>query len=274
MSAYTIALADDHQSFLEGVRLRLEREKELSIVGTASNGREALGLILRDLPDLLLLDMEMPEMSGLEVISRLHRTGSATKVLPLSAYSDPAYILGTLECGAWGYLTKNESLSAIVDAVWTALRGGVYVSSRGSMQGMAHWTRRNVRETSSGDSETTLLRLGITPHLLAIFQLAAMGLNNQEIAESVSRSKHTIRNQMETIKKLIGVKWRPAAVAWAWKNGVHEIHQREYRELYSDEGAPRRLSRKRENGQLSVSQYKQKGSTVAVDSARGEETQK
>ncbi|MBN4056415.1 hypothetical protein JYT20_01705 [Rhodothermus sp. AH-315-K08] len=102
-------------------------------------------------------------MSGLEVARELARAEGETKLLPLSSYVDPDYILGTLESGAHGYLTKDESLSTIVTATWTVLNGGVYVGSRVSMGVVAKRTARVARELPGVDTERTLFALGLSP---------------------------------------------------------------------------------------------------------------
>ncbi|MBN4056392.1 response regulator transcription factor, partial [Rhodothermus sp. AH-315-K08] len=233
---------DDNRSFMEGIHRRLASESGLAVIGLASDGKEALELTSRESPDLLLLDMEMPEMSGLEVTRELSRAGSRTTILALSGYAEQEYILGTLELGAAGYLMKDESLATIVGAVWTVLEGGVFISSRLPARIIGESVGGNTQRRPIPSAERELIDLGVTPRLLGVFQLLAIGLNNQEIAERGQRSEHTVRNQIESIKKRIGVRWRAAAVAWAWKKGVPAISQPEYRRLFKNRraaGGPR-----------------------------------
>ena len=128
-----VLLADDHPPLRAGMRARLEQEADITVIGEASNGREALSMAKALQPHLLVLDMEMPEMTGLEVATRLKDDGEAIRVLVLSAYEDAEYITKLLESGAVaGYLTKSESLETIVAAV------------RGVSKGEEGWLSREV----------------------------------------------------------------------------------------------------------------------------------
>jgi DNA-binding NarL/FixJ family response regulator len=123
MRPIRVALADDHQVVRIGVRSMLEKALDIVVVGEASDGAEALRLVAELAPDILLLDVEMPGMSGVEVARRLQASGSPVRVLALSAYDDAQYIAGLLASGAAGYLTKDEAIELIVDAVRGVARG-------------------------------------------------------------------------------------------------------------------------------------------------------
>ena len=233
MRIHSIILADDHPAFMEGVAMKLEREQNLKIVGRAFNGREALELVASSPPDLLVIDMDMPEMTGLEVVLELKgRRDSPVKVLPLSGHSDPEYVLGTMEAGAEGYMLKNESLADIVQGVQKVLGGGVAISDRVSQQIMTRQLRRKKRLDEMDESTRTLLEMGITPRLLRVLRLVARGMSNKDIARELYRSEHTIRNQVDRLKTVSGVRWRPAIVAWGWRIGVFDIDQRDYEEAF------------------------------------------
>jgi len=234
VKTFYVLIADDHPAFREGVRLRLAREEGLEVAGIASNGREALELAVALSPDLLLLDMEMPELSGLEVARALRQANSRAKILPLSSHSDPEYVFGVLEDSASGYLMKDESLETIVRAIRSVLAGGVFISGRIAQQIVAGRMQRHKRKQNILAAADTLRAAGVTPRLMRILQFAAQGLGNQDIADKEFRSKHTIRNQVEQLKTCIGVSWRPALVAWAWKNGVLELDPDAYAESYAE----------------------------------------
>ena len=232
MPTHRIILADDHPAFLEGVSLKLERESGLKVVGQAHDGREALEMILAESPDLALLDMDMPFMTGLEVIRELRKSDSSARVLPLSGHADPEYVMGALEAGAAGYLMKNESLSTIVRAIRDVLSGGVYISGHVSKQ-IA--TRRLLSRKEANQEHATINKLidaEITPLLFVILQLVGQGLNNKQIAKRLYKSEHTVRNQIQSIKDMIGVRWRPAIVAWTWRMGLSEIAPEDYQAAF------------------------------------------
>ncbi len=123
MATTRVVLADDHAIIRSGIRSLLNKAPDIEVVGEASTGVEALRLVRELAPDVLLLDMEMPEMNGLEVARQLRAAGSPVRILALSAYDDKQYILGMLASGAAGYLLKEEAPKIIVAAVRRAAHG-------------------------------------------------------------------------------------------------------------------------------------------------------
>jgi len=220
MNPIRIMLADDHPAFTAGIRAEIEKEDDMKVVGEAGNGIEALRLAREIAPDILLLDMEMPGMSGLEVAQKLHAEETSILILPLSGFRDPEYVFGVLENGAAGYMTKDESLRDIVEAIRKVMKGGVHISSRVAVEIVDEQRRKTKAVAEIIKLNAYLKDLGITPTLLRILKLVADGHNNQQIAEMVFRSEHTVRNQVDRLKELIGVRWRPALVAWAWQQGI------------------------------------------------------
>lgn len=117
MEKIRVVIADDHAIMRVGIRNILARSTQICVVGEASNGAEAINLVNELKPDVLILDMEMPVMDGVEVARRLQATKSPVRILVLSAYDDRQYILEMLNMGASGYLIKDEAPEVIVDAV-------------------------------------------------------------------------------------------------------------------------------------------------------------
>jgi DNA-binding NarL/FixJ family response regulator len=129
-----VIVADDHQRLRDGIRTILESAPDIQVVGEASDGREAIHLVEELKPDILLLDMEMPYMNGLEVTDRIKETTPSVRILVLSAYDDSHYILGMLERGASGYITKEEAPESVIRAV------------RGVAKGHKGWVSRRIAE--------------------------------------------------------------------------------------------------------------------------------
>jgi DNA-binding NarL/FixJ family response regulator len=123
MEKIRVIIADDHAIMRVGIRNILSRSTEIQVVGEASNGAEAIDLVNQLFPDVLILDMEMPVMDGVEVARRLQASSSPVHILVLSAYDDRQYILEMLNMGAAGYLIKDEAPEVIVDAVQGVSRG-------------------------------------------------------------------------------------------------------------------------------------------------------
>lgn len=118
-----VALADDHAVVRVGIRRLLSKTADICVVGESENGLEALNLVRKYHPDVLLLDMEMPLMNGLEVTERLHKEGSPVRVLILSGYDDTQYVRMVLSAGACGYLSKGENPEAILTAIRSVAKG-------------------------------------------------------------------------------------------------------------------------------------------------------
>jgi DNA-binding NarL/FixJ family response regulator len=123
MEKIRVVIADDHAIMRVGIRNILSRSNEIVVIGEASNGQEAIDLVQELAPDVLVLDMEMPIMDGVEVARRLQAENSPVRILVLSAYDDRQYILEMLNMGAAGYLIKDEAPEVIVDAVQGVARG-------------------------------------------------------------------------------------------------------------------------------------------------------
>jgi DNA-binding NarL/FixJ family response regulator len=123
MTAIRVVLADDHAVLRLGIRNLLNRSPDIEVVGEAGNGFEAIQQVEALQPDVLLLDMEMPGLDGVEVARRLRTQGSPVRILVLSAYNDKQYILSMLEQGAAGYLIKDEAPHTIIEAVRSVARG-------------------------------------------------------------------------------------------------------------------------------------------------------
>lgn len=218
-----IVLADDHPGFRAGIRTELERESDIEVVGEAGSGSEAIALARDKKPNVLLLDMELPDLTGVEVAQRVEKENIDVLILPLSGFRDPEYVFALLESGAAGYMTKDESLEDIVTAIRTVAKGGVYVSPRVAVD-IVEEKRQQRKETSREERlRRELIDLGINSTLLEVLHHVAKGLSNKEIAKKLDRSEHTVRNHVDKLRSIANEKWRPALVAWAWRHGVMDI---------------------------------------------------
>lgn len=222
-TAIRILLADDHPGFRAGIRAELDKEPDIEVVGEAQSGSEAISLTKEKLPDVLLLDMEMPDLNGVQVAQRLERDQVKVSILPLSGFRDPEYVFALLESGATGYMTKDESLENIVDAIRTVARGGVYVSPRVAVEIVDEKRHQRKETTREEKLRHELMEIGITGTLLEVLHLVAKGLSNKDISTTLDRSEHTVRNHVDKLREVTGEKWRPALVAWAWRRGVMDI---------------------------------------------------
>lgn len=213
MTPVRIVLTDDHPVVAAGIRALLEQASDLVVVGEASDGVTALQLVASLVPDVLLLDLELPGLSGVEVARQLRAAGSSVRVLALSAHDDPQYIFGLLACGVAGYLTKDEVPQAIVEVV------------RGVARGETGWLSRRImakvvrREQAVHQAESSSLT-SLSVREQQVLRLVARGQDNEEIAETLGISPGTVRTHVATIFSKLDIHKRSDAVAWAWAHGL------------------------------------------------------
>lgn len=207
MSKIRVLLIDDHPAIRAGIRMMLEQDPDISVVGEADNGNEAVQLVELLKPDVLLLDMEMPGKNGVQVAQELKKKNAKVRVLGLSAYDDPEYINGLLSSGAAGYLTKEEALDKILEAVHGVARGERgWFSQRAVMQ-MA---------TQAQKEEEHLYQL--TKREKEMLSAIIRGLANKQIARELGISGRTVRYHLSNLYEKLGVSSRTQAITLALKN--------------------------------------------------------
>jgi len=204
MKVIKVLMADDHPLARAGIRKFLEKEADIQVLGEASSGEEALRMVEELAPDVLLLDMEMPGMKGLEVARTLKEKESPTRVLALSTYDNKQFILGLLSSGASGYLVKEEVPETIIDAVRGVARGEQGWVSRKIAAQMANWVQR-------GSSESG----GLTEREVEVLRLIAAGKTNQEIGLALGISYKTVEKHIDSIYMKLGVSSRVEAAVYA-----------------------------------------------------------
>ena len=212
--AIKVLLVDDHPPLRAGMKARLEVEEDIVVIGEAGNGKDALALARQLDPNVLVLDMEMPDMTGLEVATKLNEEHAPIRILVLSAHEDPEYIIKMVEGGTVaGYLTKNESLDTIVAAV------------RGVAKGEEGWLSREVaaalmkqKRGRGKDIDHSLQQL--SRRELEVLQLIAQGFNNIQIGEELYIAESTVKKHVSNIYTKLELNSRAEVTAWAWKNGV------------------------------------------------------
>lgn len=204
-----VLLADDHPVVRGGIRTLIETAPEIKVVGEAGGGRETLQLVEELRPDVLLLDMEMPDMSGVEVARQLKQQKTAVRILALSAYDDPHYIRSLLSSGAAGYLTKDEAPEFILEAINGVWRGEEGWLSRRVAARMTAWTRE-----APGDD------MGLTDRELQVLRKIVEGKTNQEAGLELGISDKTIEKHLESIFSKLGVSSRVEAAVFAVREGL------------------------------------------------------
>ena len=204
MDRIRVILADDHPITRAGIRRFLEKASDIEIVGEADNGDDTLQMALEQNPDVLLLDMEMPGLSGVEVAKALKTAGSQIRILALSSYADRQYIFGVLSSGALGYLSKEEIPQTIVDAV------------RGVAKGEKGWLSRKVAAIlSSWTQSDDLDEKQLTDREIEVLKRVVAGRTNQEIGQELGISPKTVEKHLESIYSKLKVASRVEAAVLA-----------------------------------------------------------
>lgn len=197
-----VLIVDDHDLVREGLRFVLENEPELEVVGEAGSGEGAIELLERVQPDLVLMDVRMPGIGGIEATRRIHQMHPHVRVLVVSAFPD--YVLEALEAGAVGYLVKTGGSRRLIAALRSALLGTTVVES--DLLGNAVFERAARRAQNSGP---------LTEREIDVLRLVARGLTNRAIARQIGVAPRTADQHVHNIFVKVGVTSRTAAVRYA-----------------------------------------------------------
>lgn len=211
MNPIRVLLVDDHQMLREGLRAILARSADIEVVGEASNGFEALDLARRLGPDIVVMDVAMPELNGVEATRDLVRTMPGIRVVALSTYSDKRYVLSMLAAGAAGYVLKQAAHQELLSAIQATRRGEKYLSPSVAgvvVDGCLH----------PAEPQDSTLGAALGPRERAVLQLLAEGLTSRQIAQKLSIAPSTV----ETHRRNISSKLRLHSVAELTKYAVRE----------------------------------------------------
>jgi NarL family two-component system response regulator LiaR len=195
-----VVVADDHKVVRAGIRELLADEPDIAVVGEARDGREAVELALAERPDVLVMDINMPELSGVEATRQIRAAAPAVRVLVLTAYQDDPYIYGLLDAGASGYILKTAEGQEIVRAVRATAAGQAAIDPAVTPRLIARLTQ----PTQQTDA--------LTERELAVLRLAARGQTNKQIGAALQISDRTVQNHLANIYAKLSVASRTEAV--------------------------------------------------------------
>jgi DNA-binding NarL/FixJ family response regulator len=216
MSTITILLADDHEVVRRGVRALIEAEPGMTIVGETADGREVVPALERLIPDVLVLDLQMPGLSGLEVLQAIAARRLETRVVVLSMHASEAYVSEALQSGALGYVVKDAGASDLLAAVRHAAAGERFLSAPLSESAIQAYARRV--EAASKDPYETL-----SGREREVLQLAARGRTNQEIALQLTISRRTAETHRANLMRKLGLKGEKDLIRYAVRRGIVEL---------------------------------------------------
>lgn len=212
MKRYTIVLADDHAILREGIKKIITESPGLDVVGEASDGLMLLKILKRVTPDMVILDVAMPKLRGIEAAQEIHKQMPLVAILFLSMHKSREYLQKALASGARGYVVKEDSGSELIHAIQTIRRGGSYVSP--------------VMMKELSDDPLGLLggprRVGedpLSPRERQVLQLITDGKTSKEIAQLLFISVHTVHNHRKNIRRKLSIRKNADLVKYALKHG-------------------------------------------------------
>lgn len=209
-----IMIADDHSMIREGLKQLLELEGDMKVVAEASNGKECLEIIGEVRPDVLLLDINMPEKNGLEVLEELNLTKKRPKILILTVHNEMDYLLKAVEIGVDGYVLKDSESAELKKAIQTVVSGETYIQP----DLIPALNSKRVERDSDKDKIDNLTR-----RELQVLKLLAVGSYNKEIAEKLGISERTVKNHVSNIFKKLEVTDRTQAAVFTIRNNLITI---------------------------------------------------
>jgi DNA-binding NarL/FixJ family response regulator len=216
-----VAVIDDHPVVRAGIRAVLAAAADLNVVAEGASGADALRVTAELRPDTLILDVNLPDMNGLEVTRRLRDRGDLTPIVILTVHNDSQTVLGLLEAGATGYVLKDEALDRLAGAVRAAARGETWLSPAVAEQVVRRAIAKNPNGGQPAENISPPLS-PLTPRELEVLRLLASGLDNEAIADRLVLTKRTVQNHITIIYDKLGVTSRTEALLYAVQHGwVH-----------------------------------------------------
>jgi NarL family two-component system response regulator LiaR len=208
----TILIADDHEVVRNGIRSYLENLSDFHVVGEAASGEEAVSMVSELIPDILLLDLVMPGMDGIETTRRVKQISPRTQVVILTSYHEDIHIFPALKAGAISYILKDMKMDKLVEVLHRALQGEVTLHPR-----VAARVLQNIR---GEDGEGQPLFTELTDRETDVLKLIASGLTNNQIAEKLVISENTVKGHVSNILNKLHLADRTQAAVYAWQQGI------------------------------------------------------
>lgn len=224
----SIIIIDDHQLFREGVKRILDFESTFNVIAEGEDGSEAMALVEQYKPDVIIMDINMPQVNGVEATRMLVERYPDSKIIILSIHDDENYVTHALKTGACGYLLKEMDADALVEAVKVVADGGSYLHPKVTHNLVQEYRRLSAEERGGRDSSLYVPEIRRPLHLLTrreceVLQLLADGQSNRGIGETLFISEKTVKNHVSNILQKMNVNDRTQAVVAAIKNGWVEV---------------------------------------------------
>lgn len=214
MDKIKLLLVDDHSLVRQGIKQILELEEDLEVIGQASDGEEAIKKAQELKPDIILLDINMPKLNGINTLRKLKDIDTTTKVIMLTFYEDREYIFETLNLGVNGYILKDAESESLIKAIRDVYNGSSYIHPSIAMEVI----KKTENKDNHGEEKSKL-----TKREYEVLILIAEGLNNRKIADRLYISEKTVKNHVSNIFKKIKVNDRTQAAIYAYRHNIKKI---------------------------------------------------
>lgn len=209
-----IMIADDHSMVREGIKQLLELDGDIAVIKEANNGNECIELLDENKTDVLLLDINMPNMNGLQVLQYLREKKTKIKVLILTIHNEVEYLVKAVEIGVDGYVLKDSDSSVLKKAIYCVYKGEIFIQPE-----LTSLLKLKLEEKNKNEE----LDETLTKREIEVLKLIAEGLFNKEIAYTLAISEKTVKNHVSNIFKKINVSDRTQAAVYAIKNNLVDI---------------------------------------------------
>lgn len=216
-----VVIVDDHPIVRAGMKAILDGTDDIRVQAEGGCGEDAIRLVEQLSPDVLILDIGLPDKNGMDVTLNIHEMNKKTAILILTAHDDPQIILSILENGAVGYILKDEALETLASAVRAAACGKNWLSPSIAGQIIQRAVKKEEEKSKIqfiGNANDLL-----TPRELEVLRLLAAGLDNTAIADHLTLTKRTVQNHISTIYSKMGVNTRTEAMLYALQHGINQV---------------------------------------------------
>lgn len=218
MENIKVILADDHSMVREGLKQLIELEDNIEVIDQAGNGEEAVKKVLEKNPDIILMDINMPVLNGIEAARKLKEANCPSKIIMLTIHNEVEYLLETVEIGIDGYILKDSESEVLMNAIKTVYRGESYIQPN-----MAAQLVKKMNRMKSSIEEKENVQNHLTKREIEVLQLITEGLLNKEIAQTLCISEKTVKNHVSNIFKKINVCDRTQAAVYAIREHIVDI---------------------------------------------------
>lgn len=208
----TVILVDDHEVVRRGVRAYLDILPEFKVVGEAASGEEAITMVQEHIPDIVIMDLIMPGMDGIETTRRIKSASPRTQVVVLTSFHEDAHIFPALKAGAISYILKDMKMDKLVETLTRAAQGEVTLHPR-----VAARVLQNIRGEGTDEQQ---IFTDLTERELSVLKLIANGLTNSQIAEKLVISENTVKGHVSNILSKLHLADRTQVAVYAWQQGI------------------------------------------------------